>query len=146
MRSYRLGVVERARHVARGPRANDVPDRIVDRLRARELLDGLAHLARGSPRRRPSSVRDEADHREGRRQQAAQRQVVERGHELAMGEVARGAEDHHAHSGPGTSPRRRPSRNGFAAAVVGTATLSSRACFTAWPPNWLRSAAMTLAE
>ncbi len=85
----RLVVVERALDEpdALGELA---PRRLAER-RARVLLDGVVHDLR-EVLVLPVAAR-EAREREARRQQAAVGEVVDRGHELLAGEVARDAED-----------------------------------------------------
>src|SRR5204862_7018375 len=80
---------------------------------------------------------------EALRQQAPQRERVERGEELALGQVARSAEDDER-----AGIRRAAKAEPFEERVL--LLLRDRhqlpAGLTAWPPNWLRSAAATFAE
>ncbi len=87
----RLGIVERAPDVGE-PVRERVPDGLVDRLRARMLLERFAHLLAVSLVAAVVRARN-ADQREGGREHVAQRQVVERRQQLAVRQVARGAED-----------------------------------------------------
>ena len=84
-----------------------------------------------------------ADDRELLRQQPPERERVERRHQLALRQVAGGAEDdEHARLG------RAAAAGGPRAAGCPAPSASRRpsfAAFTAWPPNWLRSAAFTFA-
>ena len=73
------------------PRGEPVPDVLPERI-ARELLHGLLH--RGSELLRRVGRACNADDRELLREQLAIGERVERGNELALGQVARGTEDH----------------------------------------------------
>src|SRR6185437_14833420 len=78
-----------------------------------------------------------ADDRELLRQQSPKRERVQRGHQLALRQVARGAEDHeHARLRP------PPHLEALEERVALGGDHSDR---TAWPPNWLRRAAFTFA-
>ena len=83
-------VLELARHVVEA--AGEVgPDRLVDGLAPRELRDRVAH---GRPELLLADVGEgEADDRHARREQARDREVVERRDQLAARQVPGGAED-----------------------------------------------------
>src|SRR5439155_1280732 len=106
----RVRVVERSRHVAHaGPEV--LPDLRIDRLRAREPAHRLAHFG-GELLMRIRGLRN-ADDPERRRQMRADGEVVERGNELAVGEIAAGAEDdHRARLRSGVAAQPRPERIG----------------------------------
>ena len=70
-----------------------LPDGVIDRLGAREFAHRLRHV-RLEVRLGQGRV-GHPDHAEPGRQVPVQRQVVERRHQLAGGQVAGGAEDHH---------------------------------------------------
>ena len=89
----------------------------------------------------------DADHLKTLRQLPLVGQVVERREQLAMGQVAGGAKDHQ-----GRRVDRQALQPGHEG-IVGIGRAQRRGCahcfgavFTAWPPNWLRSAATTRAE
>ena len=73
------------------PAGELVPDLLPERV-ARVALDGAPHRL-AEARRRCHSVRGDADDREPLGQQAPEGERVERRHQLALGQVARGAED-----------------------------------------------------
>ena len=87
-----LGRLEAAPHVAE-PLGEAVPHRLVERLRPRVLGDRLAHLLAEALVASVVAAPD-ADHAEAGGQQPAQREVVERRHELAVRQVAGASEDH----------------------------------------------------
>ena len=131
-----LGVVElRVAH----PRAELVPD-VLAELVAGVLLDRVLHrLAEavvGARRPRRS------DDREPLGQQVPEGERVERRHQLAHGQVAGGAEDDDR-ARLGAPPERQALGERVRGADGGEAAHS--ADLTAWPPNWLRSAALTFA-
>ena len=128
-----LGIVERAADVE-DPARERLEDGVVDRLRARVGLERLAHLL-AVPLVAAVVAARHADQRERRRQHVAQRQVVERRQQLAVREVARGAEDHER-------ARARHARHAHAVAQ----RVRAHAFCTAWPPNCWRRAALTLAR
>ena len=123
-----------------------VPD-VLPELVARVLGDRLAHtLAEVVGLHRRAG---DADDPVVLGQEAAEGQRVERRHQLPLGQVAGGAEDRE---------RKRLRRPAHAQAcgqgVLGDgglghsavfASSGGRAASTAWPPNWLRSAAFTFA-
>src|SRR6185503_10546706 len=111
----------------------------------------------------------EADHGEVLGEHAIAEELVDRGHELAPREVARGAEDHQhlrlrraggLHRAAQRRVRRRAGGHGdgrrrsglahpwggVAGGAVWLSAAAGDASFTACPPNWLRSAAITCAE
>ena len=136
------GVVEDARDVL-GPLEQRV-EHLGLRRCSRVLLDGLLHLhpevlVRLLRARDPDQV-------EPLGQRPLVGQVVERGQQLAVREVARGAEDRQ---------RRRMDGQPFQPLDEGVLLLLGpgrgghrsrpQTFLTAWPPNWLRSAAFTRA-
>ncbi len=114
-----------------------VPDLLPERI-ARVMLDGGLHRL-AEPVVRPLGAGD-ADDGEPLRQQAPERERVQRGHQLALGQVARGAEDDER-----ARLRPAPQRQPLEQRVPLLDERAHSAAFTAWPPNWLRSAALTLA-
>ena len=124
------------------------PD-VLTHLVAPELGRGFTHLL--APRLGRVLRAGDADHGEVPGQEAAELERVERGNQLAMSEIAGGAEDDEG-AGIGLDPASRLRRerhldSGFdlgAHTATGTRYFSF-AGLTAWPPNWLRSAALTLA-
>ncbi len=136
-----VGIVEGAGDVAHAG-GEILPHLGVHRLLPRELAHRLAHVARELVV--GVGALGDADDAEGGRQVRAEREVVERRNELAVGEVAARAEDDHR-TGLGrrldAEPRAERVRHLVVFGRVGQAQLF----FTAWPPNSLRSAACTLA-
>jgi hypothetical protein len=81
----------------------------------------------------------EADEVEALGQRPVVREVVERGQQLAVGQVARGPEDDQGRRVDGLTLEALDER------VRGLLDRAHDSRRTAWPPNWLRSAASTLA-
>ena len=100
---------------------------IDSRAQLAELVVG--HLARASP-----------DQVEALGQRALVREVVERRQQLALRQVARRPEDHER-----GRVDRVPLEPLDAAGSPRCVASAPSSLFTAWPPNWLRSAALTLA-
>src|SRR5207245_2364352 len=124
------------------PGGEVAPDILVDGFGAGELAHRLAHvllilLVRVLALRH-------AHHSERGWQVGGERQVVQRGDQLAMRQIAAGAEHH---QGAGLRDRvgaqAHPQRIGQL--VVLGRIRHRQAFFTSWPPNSLRSAAWTLA-
>ena len=82
-----------------------------------------------------------ADHGKAFRQALFQREIIQRGNQLALGEIAGGAEDHQ-HAGV----RFFAMAESIGRVQLRIARHRRYPFLTAWPPNSLRSAATTLAE
>src|SRR5215216_6204166 len=147
-------VVERSRDIT-GARQQRVEHGVVGRP-PRELLDRvmclLAELVV-----RPAGT-GAADQVEALGQRALVRQVVDRRHQLALGQVARRAEDDQRRRVDGQPLEPLDERvlgcllggsdGRHHSACAGCISDGSAGCallLTAWPPNWLRSAALTFA-
>ena len=90
----------------------------------------------------------DADEVEALGQRALVGEVVERRQQLAVGQVARRAEDHQRRrvDRQALEPLRPAGCRGVGGASGSwRAVVCSRPALTAWPPNWLRSAALTFA-
>ncbi len=127
----------RVEHQVAHPIGQLVPDLLPERI-AGVVFDSAPHrLAEAVVR--PIRPRD-ADDGELLGKKPAEGERVERRHQLALGQVARGAEDHER-------ARRRPppQRQPFEQRIELFDRGAHSADFTACPPNWLRSAALTLA-
>src|SRR5438477_668426 len=117
-------------------RRERIPD-VLAELVARVLLHGLLHvLAPGIVRPLRAGHPDDC---EPRRQELPEAERVQRRHQLLVREVARRAEDDER-----ARLRRAPEREPLEERVV--RYRDRDASLIAWPPNWLRSAAVTRAE
>jgi hypothetical protein len=117
-----------------------VPELVLERL-TRELRDGLLHL--GAELLIGLLAAGEANDGEAAGQKAPAGEVVERWHELARRQVARGAEDH-----DGACVRSAVEAHACSERVGGNVCrhdVGGSTDFTAWPPNSFRSAACTFA-
>ena len=130
-------VGEVGRHVA--DRLGELVPDVLAELVARVVLDRLLHLL---PELLVAHLgARNADDAELRRQQVAERERVERREELALRQVAGGAEDRQR-----ARLRRAPSAQPLLERVRRLDFLrDAHSLFTAWPPNWLRSAALIFA-
>src|SRR5262249_49070906 len=148
-----LGVelLEPRRELLVGLGAHEFPGHVVERfgkalprlrlgMAARELVEPRMNLVRELLARVRRARHAQRGEMVGER--AADREVVERRHELAARQVAARPE-HHERARRGLTPRptRRLRQDGLDARGG-----HGRASFTAWPPNSLRSAASTLSR